>query len=236
MFDKWRSAPTLPGRISASLEDDLEQQKHEAAMQAIGQFEIFGSWSDQLSRRPFDKPMYTALAGIPTILVYFSTQAVASRELFERIFTEQRPWAFWVMAIADGPFPVLRTVLVAPDDPRRPYAMESPLDVRQGDVQAFCEAAFDQEYVDLMATHTEMPEGTHAASSYHAPGLSAAMRREVRRVAARVPGDATREDFQTGVQAMEARYASPFDGLEPNARISLTFAGEARNPIIKVSF
>jgi len=233
MFEKlgkWFS-PSLnfPPKTTGSLEDAIRSEKQSIAGSGAGKVAIYASWSDEMEHRPFDIPMYTAIHDSATILVYISSGSIADGRDLEKIFREELPWTLHMSAFLDGPYPVLRFTLSVPDDPANPLMLETPLDIRMGDIQAFCEAALRKEQIDLIVSHESVGSDNSWAASYRCKGIAKLLRREVNQAAAKLQPVATEEDFNKSVRRMEAKFQEPSAGIDDAAGIQLVFAGPARN-------
>ena len=130
----------FPPRTNRSLEDGLRKSQQDQAMAAIGTMKTYADWGDIFKTRPFDIPFYTALNGRACILIYFSARSVPQAGVIGETLASGRAWILHTAAFLQGSYPLLRCNLVFPDNPRDPFFLESPLNLRDGDVQDFCQA------------------------------------------------------------------------------------------------
>ena len=224
----------FPQRENPSLEDELKRQliqSYEGG--SIGSSDILASWDDILRKRLFDAPFYTGLNNRACILIHFSSQTLNSEKLLEEILNSGRRLLLQIETFLRGKFPVVRCNLVIPDNPTDPFALEAPLNIRDGDVQDFCRAALADEYVDLIVKHEKSPSGRYYTVECHAPGLSMVIEREMKRTLRSLKPSAIREDFIASTKTMEHFFPTATAGMNPKKCIILTVCGKARNELIK---
>jgi hypothetical protein len=206
------------------------------AMTSTGAMKFMVSWWDELKSRPFDTPRFTAVKGTPSIVIYLSANAIPSPTDLEHLLKAGPAWLWYLTAFVDGPYPILRSSLKMPDNPRDPYVFESPLDIRSGDVQDFCVAAATNESIDIILGHQMFPLREHAAVSFDAPGLRPLVRGQFERARSHLRDDATEDHFQASIELLEQTYASPAVGLDRRNAIRLSVAGEAQNAFLDYQF
>lgn len=223
----------FPQRTSPSLEDDIRDAVEEVGeKKELGEVRMLALWTDRLESRPLDVPFYTALNGRGCVLVHFSTDSVAGEGTIAEVVAARRPWAMYLATFTGGNYPVLRSTLAFPDNPLDPYVMESPLDISEGNVQAFCRCALENPYLDVILKH-ESVTGQYVAVSYHAPRLAERLREQLAVATAHYVPGLTTTDFREGVSKMEAAYPSALDGHDRSQQIQMLFAGDAKNRFIQ---
>jgi len=222
----------LPQRISSSVEDDLKEAKRETyEMGEVGQSVVFFSWDEQLARRPFDRPFYTALRGRACILIIFSAASIAREETVAEVIESAYPCALQIEPFLGGPYPVLRCNFLFPDNPSDPYVLESPLDMCDGNAQEFCKSAVADEEVDLILGH-ERSKGIYAVSC-RATGLASSVSSAVHLAMKSFRSGATRADFDSTVAQMERVYPRALNGLQRHLMIKLIVTGAAKTALVK---
>lgn len=223
----WRSKLKFPPRSSHSVEDNIIRQRPTATHVTIA------TWDNLFQTMPFDIPFYTALKNRACILIYFSEQTISSPQVIERTLEPGQLWGLHVAAFLRAAYPILRCNLIIPDNPADPYCLETPLDVRDGNVQDFCHAIFADEHIDMIIKHEQNEQDVYYASAMHAPGVASILRKELRRVLRKSKLTLSEVDFRNSVRMMETIFPSPWDGVNLNKCVKLIFAGEARNTLIE---
>jgi hypothetical protein len=229
----FRPRLNLPPRMSPSLDDSIRSKKQSMAMSSAGDIAVYSSWSDEITQRAFDLPKYTAFRDAATILLYISRQSIQDSNVLATVFGREFPWTWYASTFLDGPYPILRCVLSVPDHPSNPLFLESPLNIREGEVQAFCEAALRYELIDIMVAHETIGSDKLFGASYRCSKIGNAFRREVNRVSAELRPTATEEDFRKSIRMMEAKFPQPSAGLRDGSGVPLIYAGQPRNIVIK---
>jgi hypothetical protein len=237
MFNKlselFRLRLNLPPKTSPSLDDDIQSTKQALAITAAGSVSVYASWSDEIEERPFDIPKYTAFHGVPTIVIYVSSRYIPDTNNLANVFGRKFTWAWRGSAFLDGPYPVLRCTLSLPDNPSDPLFLESPLNIREGEVQAFCEGALRNEQIDILVAHESIGSDKLFGASYGCSGIAKVLLREVNRASAKLRPTGTEEDFRKSVRMMETKFPRASAGLEGVPSVPLVYAGEVRNRFIK---
>ncbi len=141
-------------------------------------------------------------------------------------------WRLFVSAFLDGDYPVLRCNLSIPDNPRDPLLLETGLDLGDGDVQAFCEAAVATDRVAIVVTHEKLNEDDCREAAFSAPDLPDVVHREIERMAGRFTPNLTREHFDDAIEKMASVFPSPFQGLESAGCAPLIVDREVSHPLI----
>jgi hypothetical protein len=232
-MSKVASQLRLPRRTNNSLEDDIAAQRQQQLSQSVAVWGLCASWWDELRLRPFDVPRYLALNGAATIVAYLASSTTSPRAI-KSVFVDSGPaWIWRIESFLEGPCPVLRCRVTLPDDPRNPLVLESPLNIRDGDVQEFMEAVTTREQVDIFVAHQDWPEMSYAAACFDAPGIAAVVEAEVNRAADQLDADATEEDYESSVELMESRFPSAADGPGRTRPVRLTLSGQPRNQFIR---
>jgi len=224
----------FPPRTSRSLEDGLRKSQQDQAMAAIGEYRTISDWGNVFETRPFDIPFYTALNDRACILIYFSARSVPRAEIIGQTLGSRRPWILHTAAFLQGSYPLLRCNLVFPDNPQDPFFLESPLNLRGGDVQDFCHAILADEYIDVIINHEQLSKGLYTCA-FHAPGLSSILRKELEQVLKNLKQTATEADFNASVRKMESVFPSGSAGIDRAKCTRLMLAGDAQNKIIEYS-
>jgi hypothetical protein len=222
----------FPQRASSSLEDDLKQEAQQLSeLKPIGALRIVGSWDDILNDRPFDTPFFTGLKDRGCILIHLGSANVPDPTVVEEIIASRRRWGLQWATFLGGSYPVIRCTLEFPDNPMDPFILEAGLDIRDGDVQAFCQGALSDPCLDVILKHEEMAEGCWALA-YRTPQLAALVRQEVRLAIDNLAPGATKSDFDASVKRMEETFPSPGDGIDLSKCVILAFEGEAKHRFI----
>ena len=224
----------FPPRTSSSLEDSLRKSQQDQAMAAVGTMRTYADWGDIFKTRPFDIPFYTALNGRACILIYFSARSVPQAGVIKETLASGRAWILHTAAFLQGSYPLLRCNLVFPDNPRDPFFLESPLNLRDGDVQDFCQAILADDYIDVIIKHEQLSEGQYTCA-FHAPGLPSILRKELEQVLKNLKQTATKADFTASARRMESIFPSSSAGIDRAKCARLEFSGEAKNKIIEYS-
>ena len=231
----WFSKPQFPPRNNNSLEDNMRLQTQRTAFADMNTYEIIASWNDVFKQRPLDIPFYTALNNRACVLIYISTRAVWHHKTIDKVLSSRRQWSLHLAAFVDGSFPILRCNLTFPDKPENPLYLESPLDIRNGDVQEFCKAILADAHIDIMLKH-EQNEDVHHGFECHGPGLKSILKKELRRVLRNFQPNSTDADFKMSVRLLESVFPSPGSGLDRAKTVPLIFDGEPHNRFVRKSF
>ncbi|HYI12835.1 MAG TPA: hypothetical protein VEK57_27545 [Thermoanaerobaculia bacterium] len=219
-----RGVLQLPQRRTPSMRDQIELQKQKARHNfgVEGSVQVFGTWGERLESRPIDIPYYTAPEGRAVIAVVLSRYFMRGQAEIEALRRTRWPFGLHMQAFLGDAYPVLRMNLLIPDDPKSPLWLESALDVGQGDVQDFLEAAVEDDRVDLILAHeTHLSEVVRL--SFDANGLVQLIRSEVRKVVAAVPPGGGHTEFLHAVTAMERAFPNSWTGIEPANTVHMTF-------------
>jgi hypothetical protein len=224
----------LPQRVSKSFEDSLKEQRQQAFEGGIIAEHIFMiPWEKVFTHRPFDIPYYAALNDRACILVFFSARSVRREEVIGEVLQSRRPFALHMETFLKGSYPIIRCNFVFPDNPGDPLILESPLDIREGNVQDFCQAVLADEKIDIILKHELGSKDGCYTIGVLAPGLSAVVIREVDRAASNLKPNSSEADFNSTVRTMESVFSSAAAGVNPANTIKLTVIGEAQNKYIK---
>lgn len=224
----------FPTRRGRSLEDGVRHQARQALeSRAVAQSRVLADWRDLIRRRPFDIPLYSALRQRATIIIYFSAGTLRDAETIESVLSGPVPMRLQMEAFLKASYPVVRCNFVFPDDVSAPCTLESGLDVADGDVQDFIEAACRDAHIDVIIAHeNQIDEGIHAVCC-SADHLARMIRREVDRALRTLRTDASESDFARSYAAMERAFPAATAGVSPAKSVPLVVVGEARNRFIR---
>lgn len=192
---------------------------------------VIVDWDALLSQRPFDRPFYTAFNNRATILVRVSSGSINNPRIIQATLEAGRPWLLNISAFVGGAYPILRCVLGIPDNPADPLLLESPLDLREGDAQAFCQALLADEAIDMVLQH-EYQRGDLFMVAVGAAGLAASLRREVEQVLQRLPSTTGEDEFQLAVRQMEAMFPHVAKSLDRAKSVWLAIKGPPKNEVL----
>ncbi|KAB2867195.1 MAG: hypothetical protein F9K46_00835 [Anaerolineae bacterium] len=221
----------FPAQASNSVSDNLRRQKQEMSGSGIGSVEIFADWGDILKARPFDLPFYTAVNDRACIAILFSQNNLPRHETIGRVLGSPIPLKLHTSAFLDGNYPLLRCNFIFPDNPASPLTLETPLNLREGDVQDFCRAVLADETIDIVMKH-ELTDGTYSAA-FKVPGLAEILKKELGKIFGKLNPDIPRAMFFESVKRMESAFSSPTAGISPKKTAVLVLVGEAKNAIIR---
>jgi len=181
------------------------------------------SWEEIFRERPFDIPLFTAQGDEACIGVFFSQGFMSRGQILDEILQQRRTFALQFATFPGERYPILRSNLLVPDNPRNPLVLEAPLDILSGDIQDFCKAVVARERVAIAMAHEEKGEASSSGALYGAPGLAALLSREVRRAIELIEPSASRVDFEAAVEEMERVFPAAYQGLDPKLLVRLTF-------------
>lgn len=230
---------SFPPRIGPSFEDGLRQQHAEGLeIKAVGENFLVLSWTDLLSRRREDFPIFTALNGRAIIQVLFSKNRFPSLEAVQQGLRSGLPVFFQSVAFLGGSYPILRCHILfpsepIPDQPPGAIVLEAALDVADGDIQDFIAAVTKDEHVDLIIGHkVDLAKGTVITVSCETQGLAATLGNEVRRVLDKHRPHMNVQQFVESQQTMFSAFRDEMDGLERERFVTLRPVGKAKNDVI----
>ena len=229
----FRKKPTpyeFPQRTTPSLSDNAQRIKQENASPVFAGVSVLTSWSNVLAKRPFDVAFFGAWKGTAAIAVSMSERSIPGSNVIEAVFERNLPFAVHAEAFLKGSMPVLRMHFGFPTADGGHFFFESPLDLRQGDVQEFCGAILADEHVDVVLRHDDMSDpGTCFMKGFKAKGFTAILRAELQKTVDGFRREIASGAFNESVKLLEQTYSFASQGISPSRKALLVPDGAVRN-------
>ncbi len=230
----------FPQRENASLEDNIKNLRQQNP--AISGFDdsvwdfrntSVHRWETIFRKMVLDNiPCYTAFDKRGCILIQFSKRALPYARMIDQSMKSSRPFGLRLSTFSQGSYPIMRSSLMFPVGPSGPFILEAPLNVKNGDVQDFCQAILGDEHIDLIIKHIDMADSESYGATCAAKGLAAVIKKEVPRAIRELKPTATREDFKASARLMEKVFPTVTDGVRMSEFIPLRVVGEAKNKVL----
>ena len=218
----------FPIRKNLSFSDSIkiEQEKRRHNWGIVGSIQLLDTWSSELANRPLDIPWYTAVKDVAHIAVLVSRRSIDTESVLDGIGSDVSFFQLHARGFLEGGYPILRMNLFVPDNLAAPLCLESPLDIRDGDVQDFISATQKDERVRIIIGHEASPNFVRAWEA-KSPKVGYLLAEETRRILER-PLAGGENEFRRSVAAMERSFARATDGID-NGRIIRLFASRCPN-------
>ena len=207
----------FPPKSNFSSSDILMQQMKESG--SLGKHNWFQRWYSGLKERPLGIPLYTAINDRACIAICLSKDFFSDLNSIRSVVQNHCPFILHIASFLEGSYPLLRTNLICLDNPKDPLIFEAPLDIRNGEVQEFCHAVMQSEYITLIL----ILDSRYYEFTYEGAGLSVLFKKELRKIINNMKPSLSQSDLNQSFILLGNKYKSLNDGITTEKCVTLVF-------------